>query len=221
MYQEKILVVLDCDGVVVKRDYAKKCFEKFSNSKIIGKIASGVLKAYVEGKIPLSFNSFLYVFLPYCLKKTSIVEIEDYISKTIQFYLNPKISYVIKELKERGIKVGMVSENIQFLPKYLGKILGVDFVYSNEIRVKNGKITGEPCGRLRKSEMIDRIAKHFSIPHNKILYVGDDLDLFGKVKCVLFDPRRKNDKKKIDNKNCFFIKDIAQLLSLIENLYKL
>jgi len=221
MYEEKILVAFDCDGVIIRRDYTQKCFEKFNKSKILGKIAYVIVKILTEREIPPILKLLPYLLVLYCLKGTRIDEIENYFSRTIEFYLNPSISKTVKQLKKKGVKVGIISDGIQFFPKYISRIFNLDFVYSNEVEVKNDKLTGKIYKFSKKSEMIERIAEQFSVSYDKIVYVGDDLNLSGKVKCVLFNPKKKSDVRKVDNKNCFLVENLSQLLPLIEKLYRI
>jgi len=209
------MVIFDYDGVIVDRNYTLKCFGKFSNSKIFRKITDLIVKSYVQEKLPTFLEPIVYLSLLYCLKGVKVDGIEKYVEKTTQAYLVPGVESVVKKLKEKGIKVGIISENIQFQPRYAAKLLGVDFVCSNEIEVKDGKITGKISKFSRKNRMIEEIKKHFSLTNKEIRYVGDDADLSGKVKCILFNPKRKKEEKKVDDENCFLIKDLYQLLSQI------
>ncbi|MEM5766506.1 MAG: HAD family hydrolase [Candidatus Aenigmatarchaeota archaeon] len=209
-------VVFDYDGTIVKRSYTYEFFKKFNKSKICGGIINLAIKKYMEWEISLPLEQLAYPLLLYCLKGVAVDEIENYIEKTTTFYLIPGIKNIIKETKKRGIKVGIVSENIQFQPRKAAELLDLDFVVSNEVEVKDGIITGKIYRFSRKNIMIEKVCEQFSLNYGEIFYVGDDVILSRKIKCLLFNPKRRNDKKKVDNNRCFLIKDLYQFLSLIE-----
>jgi|GEM_PF-3349509 phosphoserine phosphatase len=221
MPQQKIkLVLFDYDGVIVKREYTPELFKRFNNLKFLGDIPNFLLKKYTEGKLTV-FLEPGYVLALYCLRGLNTDKLNDYISKTTQNYLIEGVQEIIKEIRNKGIKVGIVSENIQFQPRYAAKILGVDFVCSNEVETKEGKISGKISRFSRKRRMIEIIEEEFSLREDEILYVGDDVDAYNKVKNVIVNPKRKSDLKKVDNKNCFLIKSLKELLSLLDNLSQL
>ncbi|MEM7814126.1 MAG: HAD-IB family phosphatase [Candidatus Aenigmatarchaeota archaeon] len=217
---QEILVLFDYDGIIAKRDYTSKCYEKFNTSRLLRKITNLAVKAYTEGKLPPFLEPIAYLLLLYGLRGVRADEIENYVKRTTQFYLIPGVEDAIKKLKEREIKVGIVSENIQFQPRVAAGLLGVDVVCSNEIESKEGKLTGKISRFSRKKKMIEEIAEKFSLGYEKIIYVGDDADPYCLVKCVVFNPKRKSYLKRVDNKNCFLIKNYSQLLPLIEKLYE-
>jgi phosphoserine phosphatase len=212
------LIFLDYDGTIAIREYTFELFKRFNNLKFLKGTANYFVKKYTEGRLPIFLEPFAYVLLLYCLRGSKVDEINDYISKTIQNYLVDGVQEIIKELKSRGMKVGIVSENIQFQPKYAAKILGVDLVCSNEVETKEGKLTGKISRFSRKKGMIKKIAEDFSLDMKEILYVGDDADPSDLVKIVMFDPKRKSYLKKVDNKNCFLIKSLKELPSLLDNI---
>lgn len=216
----EILVLFDYDGAIATRDYTYKCFKKFNQSKILGKLANKMVKAYTEGKILPFLEPLAYMLLLYSLKGVKESEIKNYVSKTTRENLIEGIEDLIKKLKEKGIRVGIVTENIQFQPRYAAQILGVDFICSNEVEIKEGELTGKIYRFARKKKMIEKIAEKYCVGYEKIVYVGDDVDPSGLVKCMLFKPKRKSCLKKVDNKNCFLIEDLYQLLPLIEKLYQ-
>lgn len=214
------LVIFDYDGGIVKREYTQKCFKRFINSRISG-VANFFVKQYTEGKLPYFLEAFTYLPLLYCLKGAKVHEIEEYVSETTQHHLIPGVVELIEKIKKMDLKVGIVSENIQFQPRYAAKLLNVDIVYTNEAEIKNGKLTGKILHFSRKREMVREIIKRKN-PLNvkKVIYVGDDVAPYGLAKCILHDPKRKWERKKVDNKNCFFIKNYTEILPLIEKLYK-
>jgi HAD superfamily phosphoserine phosphatase-like hydrolase len=212
------LVLFDYDGTIARREYTYELFKRFNNLKFLRSVSNYLVKKYTEGKLPVFLEPFVYFLLLYCLRGSKIDNINDYISKTTQDYLVPYIQETIKELKSKGIKVGIVSENIQFQPRYATKMLACDLVCSNEVETREGKITGKISHFSRKKRAIKIIAEKFSLKEDEILYVGDDADACYEVKNVMFDPKRKSYLKKVDNKNCFLIKSLKELSSLLENL---
>lgn len=53
---------------------------------------------------------------------------------------------LIRALKHFGYRVALLSGGFQYVGEYLSNSLGIDYVYANELRVVDGKMTGEVVG---------------------------------------------------------------------------
>ncbi len=83
----------------------------------------------------------------------------------------------ISELKERGFKTAIISSGEKHLALRAQKELGIDFVYSNELVIKNKKITGDfiwPIGADSKEIILKQMCESLKISEKEVVFVGHD-----------------------------------------------
>ena len=66
--------------------------------------------------------------------------------------LNNGADKLIRALKHFGYRVALLSGGFQYVGEYLSHSLGIDYVYANELRVVDGKMTGEVVGDIVDAE---------------------------------------------------------------------
>jgi len=91
--------------------------------------------------------------------------------------LNEGAEHLIKTLKQLGYKTAIVSGGFTFFGRYLQGILGVDYVYANELDIENGVVTGRVKGEIidgqRKAELLREIAAKEGLRLEQVIAVGD------------------------------------------------
>jgi phosphoserine phosphatase len=84
---------------------------------------------------------------------------------------------VILKLKQLGYKIGIISGGFEYFGKYLQKKLALDYVFTNRLEIKDGKITGKLEGEIidghKKAEILRTIAKVENISLQQTIAVGD------------------------------------------------
>jgi len=84
---------------------------------------------------------------------------------------------LIRTLKQYGYKTAILSGGFNYFGKYLQKKFGIDYVYANELEIKDGKVTGNVIGRVvngeRKAELLKEIAEKENIRIEQTIAVGD------------------------------------------------
>jgi len=96
---------------------------------------------------------------------------------------NVGVKEAVSELKKRGVKTCILTSGPVQLAERAQKELGIDFVYGNEIIIKDNIITGEynwlSFDWDHKGEMVKRICKEHNIDINDTVVVGDnEQDIF-------------------------------------------
>jgi len=80
-------------------------------------------------------------------------------------------------LKKYGYKIAILSGGFNFFGNYLKRKYQIDYVYANELEIKDGKLTGKYIGDIvdgkRKSELLQLIAQVENIDLNQTIAVGD------------------------------------------------
>ncbi|MEL1239488.1 phosphoserine phosphatase SerB [Flavobacterium flavipallidum] len=84
---------------------------------------------------------------------------------------------LMKALKYYGYKTAILSGGFTYFGNYLQKELGIDYVYANQLEIKDGKLTGNYVGEIvdgkKKAEYLKAIAEKEGIHINQTIAVGD------------------------------------------------
>lgn len=87
------------------------------------------------------------------------------------------VERLMKILKMVGFKIAILSGGFMYFGNYLAKKFGIDYVYANELEVKDGKLTGRYAGEVvdgkRKAELLRLIAQVEKIDLMQTVAVGD------------------------------------------------
>jgi phosphoserine phosphatase len=84
---------------------------------------------------------------------------------------------VVKTLKGLGYKIGILSGGFRFVGEYLKNKLGIDYLFANELDIKDGVVTGEVVGEIvdgeMKAELLRKLAESEHIALEQTIAVGD------------------------------------------------
>ena len=84
---------------------------------------------------------------------------------------------LIDTLKSYGFKTAILSGGFSYFGHYLQKELGIDYVYANQLEIKDGVLTGEYLGDIvdgnKKAEYLREIAKKEGIHISQTIAIGD------------------------------------------------
>jgi phosphoserine phosphatase len=84
---------------------------------------------------------------------------------------------LIDTLKSYGFKTAILSGGFTYFGHYLQKELGMDYVYANQLEIKDGVLTGGYLGEIvdgnKKAEYLQEIAKKEGIDISQTIAVGD------------------------------------------------
>lgn len=87
------------------------------------------------------------------------------------------VERLMKILKMVGFKIAILSGGFMYFGNYLAQKFGIDYVYANELEVKDGKLTGRYAGEVvdgkRKAELLRLIAQVEKIDLMQTVAVGD------------------------------------------------
>ena len=84
---------------------------------------------------------------------------------------------LIDTLKKYGFKTAILSGGFTYFGHYLQKELGMDYVYANQLEIKDGVLTGGYLGDIvdgnKKAEYLKEIAQKEGIDISQTIAVGD------------------------------------------------
>lgn len=84
---------------------------------------------------------------------------------------------LVDTLHSYGFKTAILSGGFTYFGNYLKKVLDIDYVYANELEIKDGVLTGSYIGEIvdgaKKAEFLREIAKKEGIDIDQTIAVGD------------------------------------------------
>jgi phosphoserine phosphatase len=94
-----------------------------------------------------------------------------------QINLMPGAEELILYVKKKGYKTAMISGGFTISAEPVGKALGIDFVVSNELLVKDGFLTGKVVGSITqsdsKAEVFEELTRFNGIRPERCVVIGD------------------------------------------------
>lgn len=91
--------------------------------------------------------------------------------------LNDGAHRLIRALKHFGYKTAILSGGFQYVGEHLKQELGIDYVFANELEIKDGYMTGEIRGEIvdaaRKAALLEEIADREGIALEQTIAIGD------------------------------------------------
>lgn len=93
---------------------------------------------------------------------------------------------LISTLKRLGYRTAIISGGFEYFGRHLQQRLGIDYVFANQLEVKDGVITGQVQGDIvdgeRKAQLLCNLAQQERISLEQVIAVGDganDLPMLG------------------------------------------
>jgi len=107
------------------------------------------------------------------------------IVKTVPFH--PGADELIAYLKQKGLKLSVVSSGLSILSNWVHQRYGFDYSVSNDLLHENGVLTGKVKIQVyydKKAEWVRRILERFHVEPEEVIAIGDsvgDIDMFQMV----------------------------------------
>lgn len=170
------LTVFDLDGTLTRErsiwEYIHKKLGKWYG------FAENYQKQFLAGEI--SYDQFCECDAQ-VWKGMRIEEITE-IAKTVP--LHPGIDELTHYLRQKGLKLALVSSGLSVLSNWVHQRYGLDYSVSNDLLHKNGVLTGKVKIQVyydQKAEWVKRILRQFGVKPEESIAIGDsagDLEMF-------------------------------------------
>jgi phosphoserine phosphatase len=161
------LVVFDMDSTLIDAEV----IDELAIEAGVGQQVAEITEAAMQGKLDFkqSFEQRL------ALLKGLDAAVLPKIAQRLR--LNEGAEHLIATLKKLGFKTAIVSGGFSFFGEYLQEILGVDYVYANQLDVENGVVTGRVKGEIidgqRKADLLIELANREGLMLEQVIAVGD------------------------------------------------
>jgi len=173
------LLVFDLDGTLTQ----ERSIWEYIHIRL-GKwygFAEDYQKQFLAGKI--SYEEF-------CERDAQVwkgMRVEELLEivKTVPFH--PGADELIAYLKQKGLKISVVSSGLSILSDWVHQKHGLDYSVSNDLLHENGILTGKVRIQVyydKKAEWVKRILEQFNVRPEEVIAIGDsigDIDMFQMV----------------------------------------
>jgi phosphoserine phosphatase len=161
------LVVFDMDSTLIDAEV----IDELAIEAGVGQQVADITEAAMQGKLDFkqSFEQRL------ALLKGLDASVLPKIAQRLR--LNEGAEHLISTLKKLGFKTAILSGGFSFFGEYLQQILGVDYVYANQLDVVDGLVTGCVKGDIidgqRKADLLIELADREGLMLEQVIAVGD------------------------------------------------
>ncbi|GGK28203.1 phosphoserine phosphatase SerB [Yeosuana aromativorans] len=161
------LVCFDMDSTLIQTEVIDELAELAG----VGTEVKAITEAAMQGDI--DFNES-FVRRMNLLKGLSEAVLHDV---AVNLPITKGARRLIDTLKSYGFKTAILSGGFTYFGHYLQKELGIDYVYANELEIKDGILTGKHIGDIvngnKKAEYLQDIALKEGININQTIAIGD------------------------------------------------
>ncbi|MGO8987401.1 MAG: HAD family hydrolase [bacterium] len=203
--QQFKLVTFDLDGTLTRErsiwEYIHKRLGKWYG------FAEDYQNQFLAGEI--SYKEF-------CERDAQVwkgMEVEELLEIVKAVPFHPGVDGLIHYLKQKGLKLSLVSSGLSLLSDWVHEKYGFDYSVSNDLLHENGILTGRVRIQVhydKKAQWVRKILKKFRVKPDEVIAIGDskgDMDMFQMVGfSVAF------------NSSCLDIEKIANICVPSQNL---
>ena len=170
------LVVFDMDSTLIDAEV----IDELAIEAGVGEAVSSITARAMAGEIDFQTSFKERVGL----LKGLDANVLDKVAARLQ--LTEGAEYLITTLKSLGYKTAILSGGFTYFAEGIRQRLGIDYMYANELDIKDGVVSGEVSGQIvdgpRKAELLRQLAEEEGICLEQTVAVGDganDLPMLG------------------------------------------
>ncbi|MCO6163558.1 phosphoserine phosphatase SerB [Flavobacterium sp. NRK F7] len=165
--RNKRLVCFDMDSTLIQTEVIDELAELAGVGEEVRKITESAMQGEIDFKE--SFTQRMQL-----LKGLSEKVLEEV---AVNLPITKGARRLIDTLKKYGFKTAILSGGFTYFGHYLQKELGIDYVFANELEIKDGLLTGNYIGEIvdgnKKAEYLQELAVKEGIDINQTIAVGD------------------------------------------------
>ncbi|BCE03317.1 phosphoserine phosphatase SerB [Marinicellulosiphila megalodicopiae] len=161
------LVAFDMDSTLIEAEV----IDELAKEAGVGEQVAHITEMAMQGKLDFNESFKQRMALLKGLDESVLAKIAD------RLPITEGAERLIRTLKQYGYKTAILSGGFNYFGKHLQQKFGIDYVYANELEIKDGKVTGNVIGQIvngeRKAELLKEIAEKENIRIEQTIAVGD------------------------------------------------
>lgn len=161
------LVAFDMDSTLIQTEV----IDQLALAAGVGEEVFAITEAAMNGELDFKESLLRRVALLEGLEEGVLAEI------AANLPLTPGADRLIRTLRTLGYKTAILSGGFSFSGEALRRRLGIDFVFANELEIKDGRLTGAVEGEIvdgaRKAELLRQLAEQEGLRLEQTIAVGD------------------------------------------------
>jgi phosphoserine phosphatase len=165
--KNKRLIFFDMDSTLVDMEVIDEMARRAGVHREVARITEKAMR----GEFDFETSLIQRVALLKGLSEQELVEIRQ------NMPLSPGVQDLVTTLKYLGYKLGIVTGGFDFFAHHMKEKLRFDFVYSNQLEIKDGRLTGKVVGEVvdaaRKARFVNQTACDQGILLDQTVCVGD------------------------------------------------
>ena len=161
------LVCFDMDSTLIQTEV----IDELARRNGVGDQVSAITERAMSGEIDFKESFIQRVALLKGLDESVMKDVAE------KLPITDGAERLITTLKAFGYKTAILSGGFTYFGNYLKNKLGVDYVYANELEIKDNKLTGKHLGEIvdgkRKAELLELLTQVENLHINQVIAVGD------------------------------------------------
>ncbi len=161
------LICFDMDSTLIQTEV----IDELAIRAGVGDQVKAITEAAMRGEIDFNESFIQRVELLKGLDESVMKEIAEHLPIT------EGAERLFKTLKTYGYKTAILSGGFSYFGNYLKSKLGVDYVFANDLEIKDGQLTGKHSGEIvdgnKKAELLKLLAFKEDIHLDQVIAVGD------------------------------------------------
>jgi len=161
------LVCFDMDSTLIQTEV----IDELAMRAGVGNEVKKITEAAMRGEIDFTESFKRRVSLLKGLDETVMRQIAESLP------LTEGAEKLFSTLRKYGYKTALLSGGFTYFAKFLQNKLGIDYVFANDLEIKDGKLTGNHLGEIvdgnKKAELVKNIAFKEDIHLQQVICVGD------------------------------------------------
>ena len=161
------LFVFDMDSTIIQAEV----IDRLAAHAGAGTEVSAITESAMRGEIDFRTSLRKRVALLEGLREEVFAELEQGIE------LGIGLEALMQGLAEHGCRTAVISGGFGIMGRRLQQRLGFDYVFTNELEVVDGALTGQLATEIidgrRKAELLNEVSEREGIPTSQVVAVGD------------------------------------------------
>lgn len=161
------LVAFDMDSTLIDAEV----IDELAKAAGVGAQVAAITERAMRGELDFTASFRARVALLKGLDESALQQI------AARLRLNEGAERLVSTLKKMGYKTAILSGGFNYFGAHLQRRLSIDYVFANELEIRDGKVTGEVVGQVvdgqRKAALLREIATKENISLEQVIAVGD------------------------------------------------